>query len=118
MEFIKSYKGRQLINSLCIVTAGDKIYRFQEGQDKVNECNHEEADTVIILLAYQETNDFVVVAKDTNVLVCFDLCVNILITISNTVGSSNMMPKNVLIYVKSVTSWVKTPLNKCLLFMK
>ena len=69
VKFIKCNKRQQLINSPFIVTAGDNIYRFQEGQDKVNECNHEEADTRMILLAYQETNDVVVVAKDTDVLV-------------------------------------------------
>ena len=41
------------------------------------------------------------------VLVWFYLCGNMLITISNAVGSSNMMPKNILIYVKSVSIWVK-----------
>ena len=47
VKFIKSNKGWQLINSPFIVTAGNKIYRFQEGQEKVNEYNHEEADTRI-----------------------------------------------------------------------
>ena len=59
----------QQINLSFIVTAGDKIYRFQEDQDKVNECNHEEVDTTIVLLALQETNDVAVVSKYTNVLV-------------------------------------------------
>ena len=72
MKFIKSKKGRQLIDSPFIVTSGDKIDRFQGGQDKVNEFNHEEADTRIILLAYQETNDLLVLAKNTNVLVLFN----------------------------------------------
>ena len=90
MKFIKSNKGRPLINSPFIVTARDKIYRFQNGQEKVNECNHEEADTRIILLASQETNDVAVVAKDTDVL---SLLWHMFITISNTIGSSNMMPK-------------------------
>ena len=71
VKFIESSKGRQLINSPFIVTVRDKIYGFQDGQYKVNGCNHEEADTRIILLAYQEVNDVVVVAKDTNVLVWF-----------------------------------------------
>ena len=46
MKFIKCNKGQKLISPL-IVTAGDKIYRFQESQDTVNERNHEEADTKI-----------------------------------------------------------------------
>ena len=54
MKFIKSNKGQKLINSPFIVPAGDKIYRFQESQEKVNECNHEEADTRIILLASRD----------------------------------------------------------------
>ena len=41
VKFIKSNKGRQLINSLFIVTSWS--------QDKENECHHEEADTRIIL---------------------------------------------------------------------
>ena len=68
VKFIKSDKLRQLINSPFIVTAGNKIYRFEEGQEKINEFNHEEADTRTILLASQGTNDVVVVAKDTDVL--------------------------------------------------
>ena len=36
VKFIKSNKSQQLINSLFTVTTGDKIYRFQEGQE-VNE---------------------------------------------------------------------------------
>ena len=52
VKFIKSNKGRQLINLPFIVTAGDKMYRIQEGQDKVKECNREESDARIILLAY------------------------------------------------------------------
>ena len=51
VKFIKSNKGQQLINSPFIVTVGHKIYEFQEGQDKVNNCNHGEVDTRIILLA-------------------------------------------------------------------
>ena len=45
-----------------------KICRFQEDQDKVNEYNH---DTRIALLASQETDDVVVVSKDTDVLGVF-----------------------------------------------
>ena len=56
MKFIKSNKGQKLINSPFIVTAGDKIYRFQESQEKVNECNHEVAETRIILLASRDTD--------------------------------------------------------------
>ena len=48
VKFIKSNKGLQLINSPFIVTVWDKIYGFQDGQNKVNECNHEEADIRII----------------------------------------------------------------------
>ena len=32
---VQSNKGLQLINSTFVVTVGDKIYEFQEGQDKV-----------------------------------------------------------------------------------
>ena len=59
----------QQIDLSFIVTAGDKIYRFQEDQDKVNECNHEKVDTTIVLLALQETSDVTVISKDTAVLV-------------------------------------------------
>ena len=74
------------------------------GQDKVHERNHDEADSRIILLAFKETNDAAVNAKDTNVLV--------LLIISNTIGSSNMLSKNMLTYAKSVTTWVKMPMNQ------
>ena len=69
IQFIKSNKSRQLINLSFLVTVGDRIYRFQEGQDKTDECNHEEADTTIILLAHQVSNDVAVIAKDTDDLV-------------------------------------------------
>ena len=59
----------QLINSPFIAITVGKIYRFQDDQDQLNECNHEEIDTRIVLLASQETNDVVVVSKDTDVLV-------------------------------------------------
>ena len=87
VNFIKSNKGRQLNNSPFIVTAGDKIQRFQECQDKVNECNH------VIPWVY--------------------LCGHMLVKISNTLGSSNMMPKNMLTFVKSVTTWVRDLKNFC-----
>ena len=48
IQFIKSNKSRQLINLSFLVTVGDRIYSFQEGQDKTDECNHKEADTTII----------------------------------------------------------------------
>ena len=112
MKFIKSNKGRPLINSPFIVTARDKIYRFQNGQEKVNECNHEEADTRIILLASQGINDVAVVAKDADVL---SLLWHMFITISNTIGSSNMMPKKMLTYVKYVTTSEKMSVNQYLL---
>ena len=69
VRFVKSCRGQQLIGPSFIVTAGDKVYRFQEGQERITECNHEEADTQMILFAYQETSDIVVVAKDTDVLI-------------------------------------------------
>ena len=54
VKFLKSNKGRELINSPYIVTAGDKIYRFQVGQGKVNERNHDEADSVKLLTITHE----------------------------------------------------------------
>ena len=124
VKFIKSNKGLQLINLSFVATVGDKIYGFQNGQEKVNKCNHQEADARIILLASQETNGVVAVAKDPDVLLWFYLCGNMLINISNTVYSSNVMPKIMRIYVKSVTIWVnmskmfmqekvQTQLNTC-----
>ena len=50
VKFIKSHKGSQLINSPFIVTVGNKTYKFEEGQDKVNKCNYGEADIRILLL--------------------------------------------------------------------
>ena len=89
VKFIKSNKGLQLINLSFVATVGDKIYGFQNGQEKVNKCNHQEADARIILLVSQETNGVVAVAKDPDVLLWFYLCGNMLINISNTVYSSN-----------------------------
>ena len=90
VNFIKSNKGWQLTNSPVIVTAGDKIYIFQGGHDKVKECNHEKTD-IFVLLASQEIKDVVVMAKDTDVLVY--LFGHKLIRISNTIGSSKNIPK-------------------------
>ena len=78
------------------------------------EWNCEKADTRIILLTSQETNDVVVVAKDTDVLV--SLVRTYAYTVSNAICSSNMMPRNMLTYVNSVTTWVKMYVNQYLLF--
>ena len=41
-----------------------QIYWFQDGKDKANEYNYDEADTKINLLAYQETSNVEVVANN------------------------------------------------------
>lgn len=45
-----------------------QIYWFQDGKDKVNKYNYDEADFKNILLAYQETNNVEVVANNKYVL--------------------------------------------------
>ena len=53
-----------------IITAGDKNYRLMaSGQVIEEECNHEEADTRLVYLAFQGKSDMVVVSMDTDVLV-------------------------------------------------
>ena len=52
-----------------IITAGNKIYRLQKDGDAEEKCNHEEADIRLVLIAFKEQTDVVIVAKDTDVLV-------------------------------------------------
>ena len=44
------------------------MYRYQEDQDKQNECNRYKVNNLIILKAYQEKNGIASVAKDTDAL--------------------------------------------------
>ena len=69
LRFILSEEGKKLLRFPFIITSGDDIFRIDNGQQTEKKCNHEEADTRLILLAHQERNDVVVVAKDTDVLV-------------------------------------------------
>ena len=52
-----------------MITAGNKIYRLQKDGDAEEKCYHEEADTRLVLIAFEEQTDVVIVAKDTDFLV-------------------------------------------------
>ena len=73
LELIKRYvfddKGRRLIKTPFVITVGDKIHKLQQNSDQEEDCNHEEADTRLVLLALQQQTDAIIVAKDTDVLV-------------------------------------------------
>jgi len=68
-KYVFSLKGRRLIDMPFIITVRNKIHRLNGSGNEEEECNHEEADTRLILLALKEETDIVIVAKDTDVLV-------------------------------------------------
>ena len=69
-KYLHSGNGRKMIKVPYIITAVNKIYRLQKDGDAEEKCNHEEADTrLVVLIAFKEQTDVVIVAKDTDVLV-------------------------------------------------
>ena len=73
LELIKRYvfdeKGQRLIKTQFVITVCDKIHKLQQNSDQEEDCNHDEADTRLVLLALQQQTDVIIVAKDTDVLV-------------------------------------------------
>ena len=77
LELIRRYviedDGRKLTTKPFIITVGDKTYRLQDGSLEIEDCNHEEADTRLVLTALKLETDVVVVAKDTDVIQMYSL---------------------------------------------
>jgi hypothetical protein len=70
LKYLETREGISLLQHPHVVTAEDKTYFIRDGQfSMLYKCNHEEADTRLVLHASMENNDVVVVSKDTDVLI-------------------------------------------------
>ena len=68
-EYVEKLNKKNLLGR-PIFTTGDQTYRLENGQsDVLHECNHEEADTRLVLHAFLEKGDVVVACKDRDVLI-------------------------------------------------
>ena len=69
-EFLKQPKGRALIPCPVIINDEEHTYHISgHAAEHLLQCNHEEADTRLILHAIMCATDVVVVCKDTDVLI-------------------------------------------------
>ena len=69
-KFFRSAEGRELLTIPLIITCGEGAWEISKSNVKVlPKCNHEEADTRIILHAISNDTPVVIVAKDTDVFV-------------------------------------------------
>ena len=69
-RFVQSEEGRSWLKYPFIVTEGTQTYRVEKSQSMfLYSCNHEEADTRLVLHAVMQESDVVIVSKDTDVLV-------------------------------------------------
>ena len=69
-NFFESDEGRKHLNLPTIITSGKRNIKIQDRHvTEMFNCNHEEADTRLILHAVLLEGDVVVVAKDTDVLI-------------------------------------------------
>jgi len=66
--FIKSEEGRSLLKYPYIMTTRDATFLIGENVSLLHLCNHEEADTRLVLHAYMANSDVVIVATDTDIL--------------------------------------------------
>ena len=69
-QHMTSEEARGTIKQPFIVTEGDNTYRVERnGCELIYRCNHEEADTRLVLHASMEAADVAIVSKDTDVLI-------------------------------------------------
>ena len=69
-RYISSTEGSANLKYPFIFTAGDKTFKSTSGQvEMLFTCNHEEADTRLILHALLCENDVVIVCEDTDVMI-------------------------------------------------
>ena len=69
-KFFKSEEGRQHLKVPLVFTEQEKLWELtRDSVSKSIECNHEEADSRLVLQACERDTVVVVVAKDTDVLV-------------------------------------------------
>ncbi len=70
LRYLETTKGMMQLKHPHIFTAGNTTYLLRDGRFSVlHNCNHEEADTRLVLHALLADSDVVVVAKDTDVLI-------------------------------------------------
>ena len=69
-EYLPTVEGRRLLTIPLVLTSGEKTSLVgDEGIRELFNCNHEEADTRLVLHASLENTNIIVVSKDTDVLV-------------------------------------------------
>ena len=69
-KYIETLPSQKLLERSFIITAGNQTYKFEDGKKEVlHECNHEEADTRLVLHAFLANTDVVIVSKDTDVMI-------------------------------------------------
>ena len=68
--YVENSAKKQLLPMSLIFITGDQTIRLENGRDSVTTtCNHEEADTRLVLQAFEEDSDAVIVSKDSDVLI-------------------------------------------------
>ena len=68
-KYFKDGPGRKSLKSSFTVTSKGKIYTISKSGVTEVKCDHEEADTMLVLMAYLLKKDAIIVSKDTDVLV-------------------------------------------------
>ena len=69
-DYVESLSQQDLLERPFIYTTENQTYRFEDGKKSVlHECNHEEADTRLVLQAFLEETNVVIACKDTDVLI-------------------------------------------------
>ena len=116
-KFLKSDRGVRIMGNLpVIVTEEENTWHIDKGEiTNIFKCNHEEADTRVILHASLSSDNIIVVASDTDVLV---LMVNAFAKLQPTKGwqirvfflrNHSTHPKQIRnddLYPSSTTSWI------------
>ena len=76
-SYYKSEEGRKLFKVPLLINSGEKTWKITRGTiETFPQCNHEEADTRLILHAAMSKSPAVIVAKDTDVflLLAYAVC--------------------------------------------
>ncbi len=69
-DYLQSKEGRSKLRCPVVITSNERTYQItNRSSEMLFHCNHEEADSRLILHAILANQDVVVVAKDTDVLV-------------------------------------------------
>ena len=76
-SFYKSEEGRELFRIPLVINSGEEVWKISRNTiEMLPRCNHEEADTRLVLHAAMSKSPAVIVAKDTDVfiLLAYAIC--------------------------------------------